>query len=81
MVLQVLHDVVFDGEVDSVRSEASKDDHLSERLFTLGLPFTGKLGHFRLCGLGAEPILPFLGAQVDCLADVSEVGQLLIKLL
>ena len=72
-VLERLNDVVFHGEVDSIRPEASEEDHLADRIVTLGLPLAWELSLLRLRFLRTEPILPLFRAQVDRLADVCEV--------
>lgn len=67
-------DVVSNSEVDSVGSEAPKDDHLLESIFaTFGLPLTGKLSVLRLGLSGGEPVVPLLVVKVDGATDTGKV--------
>ena len=57
-VLEGRRDIVPYGKIDSVRSEAPKNDHLSNRIFTFGFPFTWKLSLLWLRLFRTEPVLP-----------------------
>ena len=46
VALEVVNDVLLDSEVDTIRSEATENDHLLQCIVALGFPFTWKLSVF-----------------------------------
>lgn len=80
ILAEVRLDVLAHGEDDSIRSETPENDHLAEWVLTFSFPLTWKLAFLGALSLVAVPSLPFLGAELNGLADVSEGWENLIKL-
>lgn len=73
--LLIVHALLYeiaDSKVDAIRAEASEDDHLLDRILTLGHPFTRELSVLRLWGSGLIPVLPLLGVDINRISDARE---------
>lgn len=80
--LHVSLNIVSDGKVNSVSSEASENDHLLKLSFQFGLPLTWKLSLFWWVWLDGEvPSVPLFVVELDSVGDTGiELWKCLLKL-
>jgi hypothetical protein len=69
---------VDNSESNSIRSEASEDDHLFHIIITLACPFSRKLSLLGVRLGGGEPTEPFLSVELNSSSEALEELNLLL---